>query len=231
MSNSKELDLDLIKEGFEMFDIENKGKIDPFELKETLEEMNLIEKNFFLYEFICSLCNKKDFKSKGGITFEEFINLFQEKLSDVETKKGIKNIFNTFSDRDEKIPMSSFYQVGKEIGDEDNYNEIKNLVEMSKTGGKELNFEEFYDIMKDSNENKKKYYYQNYTYKSHLKNKRTYQNNKTYQNNRYNQNIEETSGSNEFKRYHRKYRGQKSGDFNNKSDNIDRNLVYIQFKK
>ena len=27
MSNSKELDLDLIKEGFEMFDIENKGKM------------------------------------------------------------------------------------------------------------------------------------------------------------------------------------------------------------
>ena len=123
--------------------------------------------------------------------------------------------------------MSSFYQVGKEIGDEDNYIEIKKLVEMSKTTGKELTFDEFYNIMKDSKEKKKKYYYQNYAYKGYLKN------NKTFQNNRYSQNLEETNSSNEFKRYHRKYRGQKSGGdfYNNKSDNIDRNLVYIQFKK
>ena len=228
MSNSKELDIDLIKEGFEMFDIENKGIIDPFELKETLEEMNLKEKNIFLYEFISSLCNTKEIKSKGGITLEEFIDLFKEKLSDVETEKGIKHIFNTFSDVDDKIPMSSFYQVGKEIGDEDNYIEIKKLIEMSKTGEKELTFDEFYNIMKDCNEKKKKYYYQNYAYKGYLKN-----NNKTFQNNRYSQNLEETNSSNEFKRYHRKYRGQKSGGdfYNNKSDNIDRNLVYIQFKK
>ena len=227
MSNSKELDIDLIKEGFEMFDIENKGIIDPFELKETIEEMNLKEKNIFLYEFISSLCNTKEIKSKGGITLEEFIDLFKEKLSDVETEKGIKHIFNTFSDVDDKIPMSSFYQVGKEIGDEDNYIEIKKLIEMSQTGGKELTFDEFYNIMKDSKEKKKKYYYQNYAYKGYLKN------NKTFQNNRYSQNLEETNSSNEFKRYHRKYRGQKSGGdfYNNKSDNIDRNLVYIQFKK
>lgn len=227
MSNSKELDIDLIKEGFEMFDIENKGIIDPFELKETIEEMNLKEKNIFLYEFISSLCNTKEIKSKGGITLEKFIDLFKEKLSDVETEKGIKHIFNTFSDVDDKIPMSSFYQVGKEIGDEDNYIEIKKLIEMSKTGGKELTFDEFYNIMKDSKEKKKKYYYQNYAYKGYLKN------NKTFQNNRYSQNLEETNSSNEFKRYHRKYRGQKSGGdfYNNKSDNIDRNLVYIQFKK
>ena len=43
---------------------------------------------------------------------------------------------------------------------------------------------------------------------------------------------ESDSGSDsEFKRYHRKYRGQKSNDFTNKSDNINKNLVYIQFKK
>ena len=231
MLNSKELDLDLIKEGLEMLDVENKGIIDPLELKQALEEMNLKEKNLFMYELFSSLCDDKNIKLKGGITLDEFINYFIEKISDDESKEGIKNIFNTFCDIDNKIPLSKIYQTGKEIGDEENYIEIKRLVEMSKTGGKELNFEEFYDIMKDSNENKKKYYYQNYTYKSHLKNNRTYQNNKTYQNNRYSQNIEETSGSNEFKRYHRKYRGQKSGDFNNKSDNIDRNLVYIQFKK
>ena len=38
MLKSKEFDLELIKEGFEMFDVENKGIINPSELKEALED-------------------------------------------------------------------------------------------------------------------------------------------------------------------------------------------------
>lgn len=225
MLDSKEIDLDLIKEGFEMFDVENKGKINPIELRQTLEEMNLKEKNKFMYELISSLCENKNIKSKGGITLEEFINYFLLYISDTESKKGIQKIFNTFSDIDNKIPIHSFYQISKEIGDEDNYTEIKRLIEMSKTGGKELNFDEFYDIMKNNKElKKKKYYYQNYTYQNEIKSK------KMNHNNRYNS-IENSTNNNEFKRYHRKYRGQKSNDYNNinKSDNLDK--VYIQFKK
>lgn len=228
MLKSKELDLELIKEGFEMFDVENKGVINPSELKEALEDMNLKEKNLFMFELFSSLCSNQEIKSKGGITLEEFINFFIEKVSDTESRKGIKDIFNTFSDVDDKIQMPTFYQIAKELGDEDNYVEIKRLVEMSKTGGKELNFEEFYNIMKDNDEKKKKnYYYQNYAYQGHLNNN----NNKTNQNNRYSSNLGENIGHSEFKRYHRKYRGQKSNDFTNKSDNINKNLVYIQFKK
>ena len=71
---------------------------------------------------------------------------------------------------------------------------------MSKTGGKELNFDEFYNIMKDNDEKKKKnYYYQNCTYQGHLNNT-----NKMNQNNRYSSNLGENIGHNEFKRYHRK---------------------------
>ena len=33
-----------------MFDLENKSQIDPKELKETMEEMNLKDKNPFIYE-------------------------------------------------------------------------------------------------------------------------------------------------------------------------------------
>ena len=62
-----------IRKGFEMFDVENKGQIDPFELKETLEEMNLKDKNPFIYELISYLCSRKDIKSKGGLTSDEFI--------------------------------------------------------------------------------------------------------------------------------------------------------------
>ena len=65
MIDSKEFDLDEIREGLEMFDVENKGIINPLELKQTMEEMNLKEKNPFMYEMISSLCNKKEIKKKS----------------------------------------------------------------------------------------------------------------------------------------------------------------------
>ena len=140
-----------IRKGFEMFDVENKGQIDPFELKETMEEMNLKNKNPFIYELITSLCLGKDIKSKGGLTSDEYISILQEKISDVESKQGIKTIYEVFSDSDNKVPMPTFYQVAKEVGDEEGGAEIRNLVELSKTGGKEIDFNEFYDIMKEKN--------------------------------------------------------------------------------
>ena len=140
-----------IRKGFEMFDVENKGQIDPFELKETMEEMNLKEKNPFIYELISSLCQKKEIKSKGGLTSDEFISYLEEKISDVDTKKGIKTIFDVFSDSDNKVPMPAFYQAAKEVGDDEGGAEIRDLVEKSKTGGKEIDFDEFYDIMKEKN--------------------------------------------------------------------------------
>ena len=140
-----------IRTGFEMFDIENKGQIDPFELKETMEEMNLKDKNPFIYDLISYICSRKDIKSKGGLTLNEFISLLEDKISDVESKQGIKAIFEVFSDLDNKVAMPSFYQVAKEVGDEDGCAEIRDLVEKSKTGGKEIDFNEFYDIMKEKN--------------------------------------------------------------------------------
>ena len=136
-----------IKKGFEMFDVENKGQINPFELKETMEEMNLNDKNPFLYELISSLCSSKEIKSKDGLTSDEFILYLNEKISDTESKKGVETIFNVFSDLDNKIPMSKFYQITREVGDEEGGAEIRDLVEKSKTGGKEIGFNEFYDIM------------------------------------------------------------------------------------
>ena len=144
---NQEEDLNEIREGFEMFDVENKGQIDPLELKETMEEMNLKEKNPFIYDIISSFCSDKKIKSKGGLSSDDFISYLQNEMSDAKGKKGIKTIFNVFSDLDNKIPMTTFYQTAREVGDEEGGAEIRDLVEKSKTGGKEIDFDEFYDIM------------------------------------------------------------------------------------
>jgi len=154
-----------IIKGFEMFDVENKGIINPFELKETIEEMNLENKNPFLYKLVCIMCSRKDIKSKGGITSEEFISILKDKLSDAESKQGIKTIFDVFSDSDNKVAIPTFYQVAREVGDEEGAEEIRDLVQKSKTGGKEIDYDEFYDIMKEKIP-RNKYKYNQYSYKS-----------------------------------------------------------------
>ena len=144
---NQEEDLNEIKEGFEMFDVENKGQIDPLELKETMEEMNLKEKNPFIYDIISSFCSDKKIKSKGGLSSDNFISYLENEMSNTKDKNGIKTIFNVFSDLDNKIPMTTFYQTAREVGDEEGGAEIRDLVEKSKTGGKEIDFDEFYNIM------------------------------------------------------------------------------------
>ena len=152
---NQEEDLKEIKEGFEMFDVENKGQIDPLELKETMEEMNLKEKNPFIYDIISSFCSDKNIKSKGGLSSEDFISYLQNEMSNTTEKKGIKTIFNVFSDLDNKIPMTTFYQTAREVGDEEGGAEIRDLIEKSKTGGKEIDFDEFYDIMRNKSPKEK----------------------------------------------------------------------------
>lgn len=152
----KNKEIDEIQKGFEMFDVDNKGIIDPNEIKEAIEEMNLQDKNLFFYELICSLCKDKEIKKKGGMTCEDFISFLEKKTNDSESKDGIQRIFNVFSDgSNDMLPIPNFYQAAKEIGDTDNEKELKELIEKSQTGGKELNFDEFYEIMKKEEINKK----------------------------------------------------------------------------
>lgn len=147
-----------IQKGFELFDVDSKGLIDPLELKEILEELNLQNRNPFFYEIIQSLCKNKEIQKKGGITSEEFISFLEEKTSDSESKEGIERIFNVFSEgnKNESIPVPNFYQSAKEVRDDKNEKELKELVQESHMGGKELDFDEFYEIMKGENKGNKK---------------------------------------------------------------------------
>ena len=51
----KNLDLEEIRKGFEMFDVDQKGRISPSELLEAFDAMNLKAKNPFIYNLISSL--------------------------------------------------------------------------------------------------------------------------------------------------------------------------------
>ena len=148
---TEEDDLEEIRKGFEMFDVHGTGIIDPEELLEVMDSMNLKEKNPFIYEIIESLCSEKEFRKKGGVSLEDLVGYVYNKVNDTETNTGIRQIYDVINDRDtDTVSMSTFFTLAKDYGDKFTEDEIRELLEKTQMGGEELTYDEFSTIMKQA---------------------------------------------------------------------------------
>ena len=148
---SEEDDLEEIRKGFEKFDVNGTGIIDPSELLEAMNAMNIKEKNPFIYEIIESLNSEKDIRKKGGVSLEDLVSYVYNKVNDTETNIGLRQIHEVINDRDtDTISMTTFYDLARKYGDQLDEDEIRMLLEKTQMGGTNLTFDEFYTIMKGS---------------------------------------------------------------------------------
>ena len=149
MSKDKDPELNSIINGFEMFGSETEGLINPNELKEIMETMNMHEKNPFLYNIITNFCSDPQIQQKGGIEAEDFISQLDQELEDVSSLEGIEKLFSIFfNPMTNTIPITTFSQIAKNVGDEDNEDKLKKLITKSKLGDKELDINQFHQIVK-----------------------------------------------------------------------------------
>ena len=142
-------DLEEIRKGFEMFDTNGTGLINPSEIKEAMESMNMPEKNPFIYEIISSL-SSDDTQYKNGISIDDLVNYVYEKVNDNESNIGLKQLFDALKDPGTNtISMHTFMKLAKDY-EEDDFagDELRYLLEKTQLGGDELTFEEFCTIMK-----------------------------------------------------------------------------------
>ena len=148
---TEEDDLEEIRKGFEKFDVNGTGIINPSELIEAMDAMNIKEKNPFIYEIIESLNSEKDIKKKGGVNLDELVSYVYKKVNDTETNMGLRQIHDVINDRDtDTISMTTFYDLARKYGDQLNEDELRMLLEKTQMGGTDLTFDEFYTIMKGS---------------------------------------------------------------------------------
>ena len=148
-------ELEEIRKGFEMFDVEGTGIINPLELLEAMDSMNIKEKNPFIYEIIESLASEKEFRN-NGVKLEELVEYVYNKVNDTESNVGLRQIFDVINDRDtDNVSMSTFYTLARDYGDQLSEDEIRYLLEKTQMGGSELTFDEFYTIMKGAIRNNK----------------------------------------------------------------------------
>ena len=155
-------ELDEIRKGFEQYDYEKKGTINPHDLRKTMDQMNMYDKNPAIYEIIKSLC-LKDFKDSEGISYDDFIDAITKKFSDNNNnnKENLKQIFDVFTEpRSNTITLSSFVQIARELRETVTEVELKEMLQNAGENGKEITFEEFYEIMtkneKNEDDNSKK---------------------------------------------------------------------------
>ena len=139
-----------IKSNFKAYNDNKKDTINTKKLNDFISISNSTQKNKFMYDSIKSLIESKQEMNDENITSDEYISHIENKLNSDKTKK---NIFDVFCDsKTQKISWNKFPLIAKELGNEELAENLMNLLRQSKLYSKELNYEEFLNIISPESE-------------------------------------------------------------------------------
>ena len=234
-----------IKKGFKSYSQDDNEIIETKQLNDINKIMNLNQKNPFLYNSIKNLVNKKSEENDEYITSKEYINNIDEQLNDINTKEGIEHIFNVFCDeKKEGFSWTKLVLTAKELGDDENAKKLLKLIEQAKLLNKEINFEEFNDIINEDNDNEiknnikslnesdeyeKNEKYKKIKIKEQKKDEEEEEEMKTLSSK--NEEINQNENEKTKKRYHRRYRDTKNNYENNSNTNNVNSKIHTKYRK
>lgn len=135
-----------IKEAFDLFDKEGTGKIETKELKVAIRALGFEPKK----EEINKMLSEIDKEESGMISYEEFLMLMTQKMTEKDSKEEIMKAFRLFDDDETgKISFKNLKRVAKELGENLTDEELQNMIdEADRDGDGEINQDEFLRIMK-----------------------------------------------------------------------------------
>ena len=234
-----------IKKGFKSYSQDDNEIIETKQLNDINKIMNLNQKNPFLYNSIKNLVNKKSEENDEYITSKEYINNIDEQLNDINTKEGIEHIFNVFCDeKKEGFSWTKLVLTAKELGDDENAKKLLKLIEQAKLLNKEINFEEFNDIINEDNDNEiknnikslnesdeyeKNEKYKKIKIKEQKKDEEEEEEMKTLSSK--NEEINQNENEKTKKRYHRRYKKKKNNYENNNNTNNINSKIHTKYRK
>ena len=140
-------EIDDLKQAFDLFIDDKTEKISPNEIFEAMKTLGLESKNPIIYEFIGNIKNNDLYKE--GIKFEEFIELVNNEIIFRESKDNLKRIFHLFKNNpnSEGIGFEDIKKILNDIGDHMDDKEIEDIIKTVSKNGKEIKFNEFFEIM------------------------------------------------------------------------------------
>ena len=114
--------INLLKEAFDLFDMEKTGQIDFHELKLTLKAFGFKVSK----EELFMIKKKLDPEETNKITFEQFINYMTEKFSERNPQEEAILAFDLFDEEKKgKINLKNLKKAVKEVNENLSDNEIK----------------------------------------------------------------------------------------------------------
>ena len=136
----------IIKEAFDLYDVDHTGFADISEIKESLINLGYEQKNPVLFDIIAGMDTEENAR-KGGVSFFQFIEEINDKLDDKETPEGLRRIFDMFSEGTDLIKKETVIEICKEIGKDYNDPELQEALAKCAKNATTLTFDEFVTIM------------------------------------------------------------------------------------
>lgn len=119
--------MNLLREAFDLFDMEKTGKIDYHELKLTMKAFGFQIKKAELLNLIKSIDNDM---TDGKITFDEYIEIMTNKFSERNPRDEAIMAFDLFDEEKKgKINLKNLKKAVKEINENLTENELKAIIE------------------------------------------------------------------------------------------------------
>ena len=134
---------------FELFDTENKGKINPSELREAMLSLAFDVRNPIIYNTVCELENL-DANKKGGVDLNAFLTAINKTLGAKDTEEGMRRLFQIFNEdtRSQEITIEDLKRIGLQIENSTmSKEEINEMMLKAERSGNNLTFEEFQKMM------------------------------------------------------------------------------------
>ena len=235
-----------IQNAFNSYEPDNNGFININQLNNYTKINNIKKKHPFIYDSIKSITSQKNEEKNDMISSEEYLDFFDEQLNDINSKEGLKNIFNVLADGDDKkLSWNKLPIIAKELVDNNMANNLLNLIEQGKLFNKDINFDEFCDIINGDSDDDKNIKSFNESDESEeketIKNKKNKSRNKeesedmgtiTSKNEDTKNSIDNNDGEKSNKRYHRRYRDTKNKNENkDNGNNTNNNKMHTKYRK
>ena len=237
-----------IQNVFNSYEPDNNGFININQLNNYTKINNIKKKHPFIYDSIKSITSQKNEEKNDMISSEEYLDFFDEQLNDINSKEGLKNIFNVLADGDDKkLSWNKLPIIAKELGDNNMANNLLNLIEQGKLFNKDINFDEFCDIINgdsdddkniksfnESDESEEKETIKNKNKKNKSQNKEESEDMGTItsKNEDTKNSMDNNDGEKSNKRYHRRYRDTKNKNENkDNGNNTNNNKMHTKYRK
>ena len=116
-----------IKEAFDLFDTEGNGSISVVELTKAMESLGFKDKNPIIYKMIAEI--EDDEEADGEIKFDEFLDMMTGRISEKNPEEDLARVYKLFdSDRTGEITFENLQRVARELGEDINDEELKEIV-------------------------------------------------------------------------------------------------------